>query len=216
MQDLNREYDILQQQYGAPELHSIYNGGCEDKPETCFIFMNPTSRNIASLPSWKGQRAPWIGTKTIWKLFYRLQLLDDAIYQEILKRSPADWDAAFAKQVYNNVYQHRYFITNLGKCTQLDARPLSNAVYKIYLELLYKEIDLLKPAKIITFGNQVSSIFLNQAISVSACRKQSFQKCIHGVEYEVYPIYYPVGNGLRNMELAIADLTEILKGPSNL
>ena len=69
LSDLNAEYDRLQQEYGAKALKSIYNGGCTKNPDICFVFMNPTGRNIASLKSWKGIKAPWIGTKNIWKLF---------------------------------------------------------------------------------------------------------------------------------------------------
>ncbi len=70
--DLNPEYDKLQQEYGAKELRAIYNGGCTNNPDICFVFMNPTGRNIASSPNWKGRRSPWIGTKNIWKLFNRI------------------------------------------------------------------------------------------------------------------------------------------------
>ena len=48
--DLNIEYDKLQQEYGAKELTSIYNGGCSNSPDICFVFMNPTGKNIASNP----------------------------------------------------------------------------------------------------------------------------------------------------------------------
>lgn len=41
-------YDQLQIKYGAKEPDSIYNGGCDENPEICFVFMNPTKRNIAS------------------------------------------------------------------------------------------------------------------------------------------------------------------------
>ena len=50
--DLNKEYDRLQEKYGARELNSIYNGGCENNPDVSFIFMNPTGRNVTSLKSW--------------------------------------------------------------------------------------------------------------------------------------------------------------------
>lgn len=50
--DLNKEYDRLQEKYGARELNSIYNGGCENNPDVLFIFMNPTGRNVTSLKSW--------------------------------------------------------------------------------------------------------------------------------------------------------------------
>lgn len=49
LKDLDKEYDKLQLKYGAKGLHSIYNGGCTAHPDICFIFMNPTGRNIASL-----------------------------------------------------------------------------------------------------------------------------------------------------------------------
>lgn len=52
--DLNIEYDKLQQKYGAKELTSIYNGGCTQNPDICFVFMNPTGKNSASSKEWKG------------------------------------------------------------------------------------------------------------------------------------------------------------------
>lgn len=208
IKDLNKEYDKLQKTYGAKELKSIYNGGCEEKPEICFVFMNPTGRNIASLKEWKGRRSPWIGTKNIWKLFYKINLLDKNLYEEIQKKKPNEWTEEFADIVYENVTKHKYFITNLGKCTQIDARPLPNSVYKKYLELLNKEIEIINPKIIITFGNQVSSIILNQEITVSKCRKKSYLKNINGKEYEIFPTYYPIGNGMRNIDLAVEDILE--------
>ena len=87
LEDLNIEYDKLQKRYGAKELHSIYNGGCIDNPDICFVFMNPTGRNIATDPSWKGPRSPWIGTKNIWTLFSKINLIDEDIYEEITEAS---------------------------------------------------------------------------------------------------------------------------------
>ena len=104
IEDLRKDYDESQVKYGAKELDSIYNGGCEKNPDICFVFMNPTGKNIASDKSWKGRKSPWLGTKNIWKLFYKVDLLS-------------------------------------------------------------KEINIIKPKIIITFGNQVSSIILNKKIS---------------------------------------------------
>ncbi len=209
--DLNPKYDKLQQEYGAKELTSIYNGGCTNNPDICFVFMNPTGRNVASDPNWKGRRSPWIGTKNIWKLFYRIGLLDEHIYTEIQRKKPQEWDEKFADLVYDDVEQHRYFITNLGKCTQVDARVLPNSVYSQYLDLLCKEIEIINPKIIITLGNQVSSIVLNKNISVSQCRKQSFPRNIEGRNYSVYPVYYPIGNGMMNIDKAIEDLNYIIR-----
>jgi len=87
LEDLKAEYDKLQIKYGAKELTSIYNGGCNNNPDICFVFMNPTGRNIASDPNWKGRRSPWIGTKNIWKLFYRIGLLDEKIYEILCRKN---------------------------------------------------------------------------------------------------------------------------------
>ena len=40
------------------------------------------------------------------------------------------------------------------------------------MDLLFKEIDIIRPKIIITFGNQVSSIILNKKIAVSENRKK--------------------------------------------
>ncbi len=203
---LKNEYDRMQQIYGDKTLKSINFGGCDTNPDICFVFMNPTSKNIASDPSWDGIRAPWIGTKNIWDLFVATNLFDIVIYNEIKNKKSNEWDKDFAEKVYNEVKRNKIFITNLGKCTQIDARPIQNSVYKKYLDLLEKEIEIVNPKVIILFGNQVSSVFLKEKISVSQCRKKEFIKNINGNEYKCYSIFYPVGNGRFNIDKSIEDI----------
>lgn len=209
LEDLKEKYDKLQKKYGAKELDSIYNGGCTENPDICFVFMNPTGRNIASSKQWKGIKSPWIGTKNIWDLFYQLDLMDEEIYNKIKKFKAYEWTEEFAEEVYDDVKKHRYFITNLGKCTQVDARELPDSVYKEYLDLLKKEIEIINPKVIILFGNQVSSIVLDQKISVSQCRKKIFKNEINKKEYSFYSVYYPVGNGRFNINKSIEDIKYI-------
>ena len=213
--DLNKEYDKLQLKYGAKELDSIYNGGLEENPDICFVFMNPTGRNIASEKTWKGRKSPWIGTKNIWDLFYSVGLQDEKIYQKIKSIKGSEWTEEFADEVYSDVEKHKYFITNLGKCTQIDARPLPDKIYKEYLSLLEKEIEILNPKVIILFGNQVSSIVLGEKISVSSVRKKLFKKNINGKEYDAYSIYYPIGNGRFNIDKSIEDIKWIIENKIN-
>lgn len=210
IEDLKVKYDLLQNKYGDKSLDSIYNGGCENNPDICFVFMNPTGRNIASKKEWLGRKSPWIGTKNIWKLFYDVGLVDDSIYEEIRSKKPKDWDYEFADKVYEMVTNKKVFITNLGKCTQIDARPLSDEVLKKYLKLLYKEFEIIKPRVIITFGNQVSSIVLNKKISVSENRKVCHELVINKKKYKVYAVYYPVGNGIFNIDKSIEDIKWII------
>ena len=215
LEDLEPKYDELQKKYGAKELDSIYNGGCIKNPDICFVFMNPTGRNIAASKEWKGLKSPWIGTKNVWDLFYQLDLINEDIYKKIRAIKGKEWTEEFAKNVYKDVKQHKYFITNLGKCTQVDARELPDSVYEEYLDLLKQEIEIVNPKVTILFGNQVSSIVLGQKISVSKCRKKLFKLKINGKEYKFYPVYYPVGNGRFNINKSIEDIKWILKNEIN-
>ncbi|MBQ4030313.1 MAG: hypothetical protein II625_01050 [Bacilli bacterium] len=215
LEDLKKEYSKLQNKYGSKNLDSIFFGGKENKPMVMFVFMNPTGRNIASSKEWNGLKAPWIGTKNIWKLFYKLNLLDEDLYLSIQNKKSSEWTEEFANEVYNNVKKHDYFITNLGKCTQEDARVISDDVYKKYLKLFKKEIEIVNPEKIILFGNQVSSIVLDEKISVSEVRKKEFKKIINKKTYSFYSVYYPVGNGIFNMDKSIEDINYIIFDKKN-
>lgn len=211
LDELKKQYDKLQKKYGTKELDSIYNGGCIYNPDIMFVFMNPTGRNIASEKTWKGRKSPWIGTKNIWKLFHQIHLIDDLLYDEIYLKKPHDWNYDFADKVYQEVEENKFFITNLGKCTQLDARPLPDTVLASYLKLLLKEVDIIQPKIIITFGNQVSSIILDKKISVSENRKQYYEKKIGNHVYKIFPVYYPIGNGIFNIDKSIEDINWIIE-----
>ncbi len=211
IEDLKKEYDKMQMKYGAKELDSIYSGGCEENPDICFVFMNPTGKNIASNKAWKGRKSPWLGTKNIWKLFYQVHLLNEDVFNKIQEKKPKDWNYEFCDSVYKEIENNKVFITNLGKCTQIDARPLSDDVLKKYLSLLLKEINIIRPKVIIAFGNQVSSIILNKKISVSQNRKICHKIKIKENIYNVYPVYYPVGNGIFNMDKSIEDINWIIE-----
>lgn len=216
LDNIKKEYKKMQKIYGDPSLEPIYFGGCYNNPDICFVFMNPTARNIAADKSWEGPRAPWIGTKNIWDLFMAIKIIDEDLYQEIKSKKGSEWTPDFAKKVYKKVEKNKIFITNLGKCTQIDARPLKNEVYKEYLDLLEKEIQIINPEVIILFGNQVSSIVLNQKISVSLVRKKKFIKKIGNREFKCFSVFYPVGNGRFNIDKSIEDIKWILKNFGDL
>lgn len=207
---IHRKYDQLQKKYGDQNLDSVYGAGCIDNPDICFVFMNPTGKNISSQKSWKGLKAPWISTKNIWKLFNHLGILSLKTYDQILAKKPNEWDYSFAEQVYKEIADKKIFITNLGKCTQSDASHLSDKVFREYLGLLEQEIAEIKPKKIITLGNQVSSIFLGKDIKVSEVRKKQLRKTINSIIYPTFPVYYPVGQGMRNLPKAIEDMKYVL------
>lgn len=210
LNSLHSRYDTLQAQFGDVGLHTAYGTGETNSPKVCFVFMNPTSKNISTSLHWTGLRAPWLGTKNVWKLFNQIGILRNGIYKEIQEKKSAEWDNDFCNKVYGEIKKSGYFITNLAKCTKIDASPISNTVFKQYRNVMLEEIRLLNPKIIITFGNQVSSILLGKNTNVSANRKESQDLLIEGVTYKVFPVFYPVGQGMRNIGKAIEDIQYIL------
>lgn len=99
----------------------------------------------------------------------------------------------FSEKLYEEIAAKKVYITNLAKCTQADARPLPDKVFKEYLALTLEEIATIQPKHIITLGNQVSSILLGKAIKVSEYKKNEHEMLtIHSKTYKVYPVFYPV------------------------
>jgi DNA polymerase len=209
-QKLVKKFDKLQKIYGDKNLNAICGAGKTNKPKLCLTFMNPTGKNVASDKSWKGLRAPWIGTKNVWRMFNQLGLLNDDYAEKIKSKKAQDWNEKFSDEIYQEVAKQSLYITNLSKATQIDARPLSNSVFRNYLNLFLEEISIVNPRIIVTFGNQVSSVLLDKNIKVSEYRKKFEPLKIKGKEFKVFPVYYPVGQGMRNIDKAKEDINWIL------
>ena len=211
IEHLKKAADKLQKKYGSKKHHSIYGAGKISNPDILFLFMNPTAKNLSADPNWKGLRAPWIGTKNIWKMFRALNLLDEKIFNKIDNKENI-WNENFSENLYSQLSKKSLYITNLAKCTQIDARALKNEVFKNYLQNTLEEIYSVNPALIISFGNQVSSILLNKNIKVSEYSNgQSEILTIKDKKFRVHPVYYPVGQGMRNLHKAIKRIKNIIK-----
>jgi DNA polymerase len=208
---LMEAYDKLQKIYGDKRLDAIYGAGEIHNPKLCLVFMNPTARNVSANKKWKGLKAPWLGTKNVWKMFFQLGLFDKDFFNEINLKKPNDWDYKFAERVYRNVQNNSIYITNLSKATQVDARPLKDEVFRKYLDLFMKELAIVKPKAVITFGGQVSSILLGKNIKIFEYRKKYELLKINGRSVKVFPVYYPVGQGTRNLKIAKEDITWIMQ-----
>jgi DNA polymerase len=203
-------FDRLQDIYGDCSLNSIYGAGCTDKPDLFLIFMNPTAKNITSHKNWTGIRAPWLGTKNIWKLFMNLDLINYEVYRLIQSLKPSEWTSDFCSTLYGQLSKKKIYITNLAKCTQSNARHLKDGVFLKYFDLLREEIDFIRPKNIISFGNQVSSIVLSRNIKISDYDGQNEDLIIKNISYPVFPIFYPVGQGMRNMDKSVRIIKKIL------
>lgn len=212
--ELFPKFDQLHSIYGSKNLTSIYGAGQINNPNICLIFMNPTSKNVSSSPEWQGIRAPWLGTKNIWKLLHKLGLLTNIeLFNSTQNLRPGEWTIDFCKYVYSEISKESIYITNIGKCTQDDARHLADSVYKDYLPLLLEELDLIQPKIVITLGNQVSSVLLQKPVSVSKYLDDEYEllSTISNPALKVYPTFYPIGQGTPNMPKAINRITAVLQ-----
>ncbi len=208
---LHKHFDDLQLKFGAKGFNAVYGTGETKSPRVCFVFMNPTGKNISALENWNGIRAPWLGTKNVWKLLTTTEMLSEKLNNEIQSKKSQDWNVEFAKRVYKEIKHNKCFITNLAKYTQKDAAHLPDFVFKEYRGLMFEEIKLLNPKVIIAFGNQVGSILLDKNINVSKYRRRSENLVVNNKTYKVFPVFYPVGQGMRNMGKSIEDIRYILK-----
>jgi uracil-DNA glycosylase len=208
---LHNEIDQLQTLHGEPTLQAIYGAGCTTRPKIMMVFMNPTAKNVSAHMDWKGLRAPWLGTKSIWTLLYELGLLSETQVARTQSLKAHVWTEAECIELYEALSTRGVYLTNLAKCTQLDARPVKDEVFRQYLDLMKREIAYLKPKRIITFGNQVSSILLAKPISVSTYTGADKEEIVvEGQRYPVYPTYYPVGHGRMNQPRAIARINSVI------
>lgn len=203
-------HDQLHRQYGSPKLQAIYGAGQIKNPDICIVFMNPTAKNVSSHLNWKGLRAPWLGTKNVWKLFSKLGLFtNEEMLKQIQRMKPDEWTEDFAENLYKEISNHSLFITNIAKCTQDDARPILDEIYKQYLPSMIQELEYLQPKIILTLGNQVNSVLLQKPISVSNYLNDEYEE-IQGTKLRVFPAYYPVGQGTPNMQKTIDRIKIVL------
>lgn len=204
-------YDKLQDIHWDKTLLSVYGAGQLKRPKLFLLFMNPTWRNVSCIPWWKWIHAPRLWTKNIRKLLAAIWSISKTTFEHIQKMRPNNRTEQFSLEVYKEIADNNTYISNLAKCTQTDARPLPDGIFKEYLDLICEEIDEIKPQHIITFGNQVSSILLDKKVMVSEYTKNDHELLtVKNDSYNVYPTFYPVGQGMKNMPKAIQRIQDIL------
>ena len=211
VKNLHPRFNTLHRRFGSKSLRPVYGAGLIKKPRVMFVFINPTGKNISANQLWQGLRAPWLGTKQVWKLFYGVGLLSTKSFRATQTLEPNEWTLDFCRALYAGIAKHNAYITNCAKCTQNTAKPISTKALRAYLPLLFKEISIVQPQNIIVFGNQISSLISGFPVSVKDYLGAKHEKLsISGKPYKVFPVYYPVGQGLRNLPKAVKRIKRIL------
>jgi hypothetical protein len=207
---IKKEIDRLQKKHGHKDYVALYGAGCIKNPKVMFLFMNPTAKNLTVRKSWKGMRAPWIGLKNTWKLMNKLGFISDKTNELIQNMKTIEWDNKIVESIYSEIAKNKSYLTNLARCTQPDARHVPDLVFRESRDITIEEIKIVNPEIVIAFGNQVSSNLLQRDIKVSEWRKKKVELSLGNKRYSIYPTYYPVGMGLRNINKAIEDIRKIL------
>lgn len=202
----------LHKQFWDSLYHPVYGAWCTTGPKYFFVFMNPTARNISSHHGRNGLRCPRVWLKQIWNMFYELGLLSKYYFDITQSNDKAIWTSDFVYSLYSHLAEHGVYITNLAKCTQSDAKPLHNNIFRKHLDIIYDEINAIKPENIISFWNQVSSILLGKNISVSWYEQPERYEIltINNSDYKIYPCFYPVWIWFRNMNKSITKIASLL------
>lgn len=183
------------------KLRPILGNGRVENPDFMFVFINPTARNISSSAEWKGPRFPFIGTKPIWRIFNRAGLFDGELMQYIEKEP--NWSLDFTEKVKDFLSGQSFYFTNIVKWTGHDAALPDAAKVNLFLPILQKEIEIVKPKNIVTFGLIPFERLTNQKIrlkdyyekALQSDRLPTYDLRIPSSHSRVIPCYFPVGRG---------------------
>jgi len=192
---------INKQHFPDNKLMPILGGGKTFRPKVMFVFINPTARNQSANPTWNGPRFPFLGTKQIWRVFHKAGLFDDALMQKIEHNSI--WTVDLARAVLHFLQQQQFYLTNIVKWTGHDATLPDAQKLELFLPILKKEIELVQPEYIFTFGLIPFVGLTKQKITLSEyysriMRKQkleAYSLALGMKSTKVIPCYFPVGRG---------------------
>jgi len=208
--------DINKKHFPGHNLKPILGNGETFRPKVMFVFINPTYANISSNPNWQGPRFPFIGTKPIWRIFYRAGMFDDDLINEI--ESSESWSLEFTYKVLEFLKSRSFYLTNVVKWTGSDATLPDSEKIKLFLPILEKEIEIVQPQHIVTFGLIPFESLTRQKIRLDDYHSEVMRDKklkFFGMEYgkfktKIIPCYFPVGRGNPKKAIEILKLVNSL------
>ncbi len=202
LDDLWKEVDDLNRRYFPGNvLQPILGGGRTCRPKVMFVFINPTGRNLGSDRQWRGPRFPFIGTAQVWRVFHRAGLFDDGLMELIDKKR--EWSPEFTGKVLRFLRKKSFYFTNLVKWTGRDATLPDQEKIQLFLPILEKEIEIVRPGYIVTFGLLPFESIARRKIRLHDYYTEAMKKKrltplevdIGSMRKSVVPCYFPVGRG---------------------
>ncbi len=195
VEDVNHKY------FPENNLKPILGNGKTFRPKIMFVFINPTRANISSNPNWQGPRFPFIGTKAVWRVFHRAGMFDDRLIETI--NNLKDWSLEFTNEVLNFLKLQSFYLTNIVKWTGHDATLPDSKKIKLFLPILKREIEIVQPHYIVTFGLIPFEYLTGKKIKLAdyysevmeSKKLRFFDINCNGFKTKVIPCYFPVGRG---------------------
>lgn len=219
-QTLEELWDVVdelnQKHFPENSLKPILGNGKTFRPKVMFVFINPTHANISSDQNWQGPRFPFIGTKSVWRIFHKAGMFDDELIEKI--NNSKSWSLELTNQVLNFLKSKSFYFTNIVKWTGSNATLPNSEKIKLFLPILEREIEIVQPQYIVTFGLIPFENTTNQKIKLkdyySEIMKNQklrfFEMDYSGFKTKIIPCYFPVGRGDPKKAVEILKLIDSL------
>lgn len=209
-------HEINKQHFPDNDLMPILGNGKTFRPKVMFVFINPTHLNISSDTHWHGPRFPFIGTKPIWMVFHKAGMFDDRLLSEI--NNSKSWSVEFTNRVLDFLKSRSFYFTNIVKWTGHDATLPDSEKIKLFLPILEREIEIVQPAFIITFGlipfehitKQKIKLLDYYADVIKNGKLKSYEMHFGKHTTKIIPCYFPIGRGDPKKAVAILKLLDTL------
>ncbi|MGD9577487.1 MAG: uracil-DNA glycosylase family protein [Syntrophorhabdus sp.] len=194
-------YMTKEKYFPLDDLHPVPGDGKAPYPIIMGIFINPTARNVSAHSEWSGPRYPFVGIRSFWRVFHRAGILDTAIMESI--EGSRLWDGDLATLVLGALNKAGVYLTNLVKRAYHGPQLPDQRVVQVFLPLLLKEIELVHPQCIVTFGRFTFFQLTRKGIKLDeyyhAIDEKGSLECFtltaNSRSYRVIPCYFPVGRG---------------------
>ncbi len=210
LRKLFREFDACGRcRRQANPLRHILGGGRCRRPRFLFLFINPTHLNISCRAGYGGKRRfPFIGVRHFFKILAQAGFIDRDVVDRIYARG---WQTADERHIEKSLADNGVYITNVVKCTQPHPENPDQSAIKEDRPLLLREIAVVDPRYIVTFGLVPFRALTGQDLRLQACleavRSGTYRpiRCpdIGGKDRAVLPCYFPVGRGNQRHALEI-------------
>ncbi|MBI4983239.1 hypothetical protein HZC32_01170 [Candidatus Woesearchaeota archaeon] len=208
--------DVNKKHFPENNLKPILGNGKTFRPKVMFVFINPTHANISSDQNWQGPRFPFIGTKPIWRIFHKAGMFDDKLIKEI--NNSKSWSLELTDTVLNFLKSKSLYFTNIVKWTGHDATLPNPDKIKLFLPILEREIEIVQPQYIVTFGLIPFENMTKQKIKLNDYyseimqnqRLRFFDMQYRNFKTKIIPCYFPVGRGDPKKAVEILKLIDSL------